>query len=121
MNKKKSIWKKSVDKHDYDAAYDYLTLLYSKDYSKHLVEEMRNTPICTKHAKDLFRASGHDLLSKNNVYVKKDLDKIKKGIKLSPVLLVSSCDRLIIADGFHRISAGYLLGENEEIPCVLVN
>ena len=46
---------------------------------------------------------------------------MKKGEKLSPVLLVRGGlyhDRLLtVADGYHRICASYLLDEDADIPC----
>ena len=49
--------------------------------------------------------------------------KIRKGIELSPVLLVrgdlASTRALQIADGYHRVCASYHVDENTDIPCRL--
>jgi hypothetical protein len=54
-----------------------------------------------------------------------DLAKVKKGTRLSPVLLVrGDVDRgvpLTVADGYHRICASYHLDENADIPCHLAD
>ena len=121
MDKKKSIWKKHVDKHDYGAALDYLLLLYNRANAESYINKMLETKICFKKAKDLFRASELTLLPATNKHVKENLKKFKKGIKLSPILLVATENKLIIADGFHRLSASYVLSEDEEVPCILVN
>jgi disulfide oxidoreductase YuzD len=73
-----------------------------------------------KKAKDVLRAAGLPLLDASNVHVKEDVRKVRKGKKLSPVLLVED-GRLIIADGYHRVCAIYELSEDLEIPCRLVH
>ena len=42
--------------------------------------------------------------------------KVKKGEKLSPVLLVQGTP-LWVADGYHRICTSYHLDEKEPVPC----
>ena len=61
----------------------------------------------------------------DNRHVAKDLDKVRAGQKLSPVLLVrgelDAGRPLVVADGYHRICASYHLDENAEIPCRIVD
>ena len=58
-------------------------------------------------------------------HVARDLDKVTRGDKLSPILLVRGRfvkDRdLVVADGYHRICASYWLNENSHIPCRIVD
>jgi len=60
-------------------------------------------------------------LPEDNVHVTKDLEKVKKGELLSPVLLVrgrlDGHVPLTVADGYHRICASYHLDEDADIPC----
>jgi hypothetical protein len=78
-----------------------------------------------RKAKDLLRASGLDALPRDNTHVAKDLDKVRAGERLSPVLLVrgdlSHGVPLVVADGYHRICASYHLDENADIPCRIVD
>jgi len=60
------------------------------------------------------------MLPESNIHVKDNIKKVKKGRKLSPVLLVRGNDKLIIADGYHRVCAIYFLSEDLDIPCRLV-
>ncbi len=121
----KEHWKTDPDAHDYPAAQDYLTLLMSPAAASGLVEALKNAPLLHRAAKDLLRASGLALLPENNFHVAKDLNKVKKGQLLSPVLLVagdaSRGAHLTIADGYHRICASWYLNEDETIPCRLVD
>jgi hypothetical protein len=71
-------------------------------------------------AKDVLRASELALLAEDNKHVASDLDKVKSGRKLSPVLLVRG-QPLLVADGYHRVCASYHLDENADIPCRIVN
>jgi hypothetical protein len=116
---KNKIWLKKPEKHDYPAAMDYLTLHYNKDSSQILVGALKSARTEIRKAKDILRASSLPLLPKDNVHVRENLKKVKNGEKLSPVLLVRG-DKLIIADGYHRVCAIYYLSEDLTIPCRIV-
>jgi hypothetical protein len=107
------------EEHDYPAALDYLALLMEPAQAARIVEHLKTAPISHKKAKDIARASNVRLLSANNFHVARDLKKVKNGNYLSPVLLVRS-QPLIIADGYHRVCASYILDENADIPCKIV-
>lgn len=110
------IWLKDPEEHDYPAALDYLTLLFAEDLSAGIASRLKQSKTITKKAKDILRASQLPLLPKDNIHVSQNLKKVKKGKKLSPVLLVRDT-RLIIADGYHRVCAIYYLSEDLEVPC----
>ena len=118
-------WKTQPDDHDYPAAADYLSLVFAEAAAAAAVKALRRAPIAQRKAKDLLRASGLAALPSDNVHVAADLDKVKKGQLLSPVLLVRGLARrgvpLIVADGYHRICASYHLNEDADIPCRIVN
>ena len=118
-------WKAEPDDHDYPAAADYLSLILSEGQAEAATAALRSAPLVRRKAKDLLRASRLPLLPPDNVHVKKDLDKVDKGLLLSPVLLVrGSLDGgwpLEIADGYHRICASNELDEDADIPCRLVD
>ena len=118
-------WTEVPDEHDYPAAENYLSLLAGHDVAHRLADLLRAAPIVHRKAKDLLRASSLPALDPSNVHVAKDLDKVKKGIPLSPVLLVrGELGRgiaLTIADGYHRICASHYLNEDADIPCRLVD
>ena len=86
------------------------------------MEELKKTTIIQFKAKDIFRASSLSLLGISNKHVKRDLQKIKKDESLSPLLLVRNIlnQKLIIADGYHRLCAVYSLDEDAIIPCKIV-
>lgn len=113
-------WLADPEAHDFPAAADYLELLFSIDEARTYVSNLQNAITIKKKAKDILRASRLSLLSKNDEEVKNAIKKINKGKLLSPVLLVKSGHKLIIADGYHRICAAYYLSEDLEIPCRLV-
>lgn len=119
--KGKEIWASAPAAHDYDAAADYLSLLFDTPTIRVLVRRMRSAARTTKKAKDLLRASGLALLPSDDKELLKDLKKVKRGEALSPVLLVRGGlyhDRLLtVADGYHRICASYHIDEDADIPC----
>lgn len=114
------VWRKEPEEHDYPAAADYLELLFSEKKVKKIVSELRKSNMSEKKAKDVLRASRLPLLPEDNIHVKKNIEKVKSGEKLSPVLLVRSDNGLVIADGYHRVCAIYYLSEDLIIPCKLV-
>jgi len=111
-----TIWLDDPEQHDYPAAADYLDLLWPKDAVKKVVQRLRKAPTIEKKAKDILRASQLPLLDKSNIHVKQNIDKVKKGKKLSPILLVRGMP-LVIADGYHRLCAIYYLSEDLLVPC----
>ena len=118
-------WKQEPDEHDYPAAHDYLSLVVAEPLATSLVEALKGAPLMHRKAKDLLRASSLPLLDDNNVHVAKDLQKIHKGERLSPVLLVRGDAQLgaplVIADGYHRVCASHHVDEDADIPCRLVS
>jgi len=113
-------WLKEPEKHDFPAAVDYLELLVNEEEAIALVEKLQAAKTISKKAKDILRASQLPLLNKENAHVRDNLQKVKKGEKMSPVLLVRINSKLVIADGYHRVCAIYYLSEDENIPCRLV-
>lgn len=113
-------WKDQPDEHDYPAAADYLELLAEPDVVDAVVADLRAAPIVDKKAKDILRAAGLELLSPENLYVRRDLIKINNRKSLSPILLVRGDFRtgvpLVIADGYHRVCAVHWADENIAIP-----
>lgn len=111
--------------HDFDAAADYLSLLFDETTVRGVVWRLRAATITTKKAKDLLRASRLGVLPLDDHELVRDLKKVRKGERLSPVLLVRGGlggDRpLTIADGYHRICASYHLDEDADIPCRLAD
>jgi hypothetical protein len=118
-------WKPDPEEHDFPAAADYLELLLPGEEVTRIVTALKKADTVHKKAKDLSRASRLPLLPADNSHVAQDLKKVKKGTRLSPVLLVrgqlGSNVALTIADGYHRICASYLIDENADIPCRIVD
>ena len=114
-------WKDEPDEHDYPAAASYLVLIEDPATVTLLVDALRTAPVERHKAKDILRASGLAHLPIDNVHVARDVDKVRSGRALSPVLLVrGDIGRgmpLQIADGYHRVCASYHLGEDTDIPC----
>ena len=115
-------WFDNPEDHDYPAALSYLTLIYSDSVESKFISDLKKAPITLFKAKDIFRASSLSLLGVSNYHVEKDMSKIRKGEKLSPLLLVrdSANGRVIIADGYHRLCAIYSFDEDCLIPCKIV-
>jgi disulfide oxidoreductase YuzD len=115
-------WLPEPEEKNYPAATSYLSLLFDNATVKTLVNKLRKTPITHFKAKDIFRASGLSLLGVSNSHVDKNREKIKDKIELSPILLVrdKNNEKVIIADGYHRMCAVYSYNEDEMIPCKII-
>jgi hypothetical protein len=110
-------WKEEPEKEDYPSAVSYLTLLVGRDTAKALVKKLgKSDGLFHFAAKDILRAAGLPLLGTDDSEVVKDLEKIKSGAKLSPVLLVQGSP-VWIADGYHRVCTSYHLDEKAWVPC----
>jgi hypothetical protein len=121
MTKPKLEWTKKGEASDFDAARNFLSLLYSDAKAKALVENLRNATLVEHAAKDLLRAAQLPLLPRDEPHVDDDLKRIHKGKPLAPILLVQGDMTkglpLIVADGYHRICAICYFDESEPIPC----
>jgi hypothetical protein len=121
---KNARWLAEPVESDYGAAAQYLALVMAEDRSRALATQFGGAPIRRHRANDLLRASALPLLPPDDPEVLKDLKKVRKGKKLSPVLLVrgglGEC-ALTVADGYHRICASYYLDEDATIPCQMVD
>ncbi|RQS63831.1 hypothetical protein [Burkholderia sp. Bp8984] len=112
-------WLDEPEAHDYTAALSYLSLHVPIKMAGDFVHALRQAGMSEFKAKDIFRASGLPLLSDSNSHVKRNLEKIEHGKRLSPVLLVRGT-MLTIADGYHRVCAVYMHDEDAMIPCKIV-
>ena len=118
-------WLPKPQKHDYQAAEDYLSLLMPSKlavlYRKKL--SAARDDITHRKAKDILRASQLALLGEDNKHVASDLRKAASVAALSPILLLrgDGTHPLVVADGYHRVCASYWIDENTDIPCLLVD
>jgi thiamine pyrophosphate-dependent acetolactate synthase large subunit-like protein len=115
-------WLAELEEHDYPAALAYLSLIHDDRNARRFLAALKAAPVTQFKAKDIFRASGLSLLGTSNSHVEKDRAKIRAGQKLSPILLVRDSDneKVIIADGYHRLCAVYSFDEDALIPCKIV-
>jgi hypothetical protein len=118
-------WQLEPEAHDYPAAITYLSLIGDPLVASAIAKLFQSAPAVIYEAKDLLRASQLSLLQRDNAHVAKDLEKVRNGQKLSPVLLVRGKflkgRALVVADGYHRVCASYWIDENAQIPCRLVD
>jgi len=120
----KEHWKNEPEEHDYPAASAFLSLLAPPATVDVMVAALRSAPLTQRKARDLLRAAGLPLLPPDNGSVKRDLEKVGSGVRLSPVLLVRGSlgdgRPLVVADGYHRICASQHLDEDADVPCRIV-
>ena len=121
----KIVWKEEPDERDYPAAAAYLSLLASDELVMRIISELQSAPLRRGMAKDILRASRLELLPADDQHVAKYMAKVRAGKPLSPVLLIRGevlhDITLHIADGYHRVCAGYHLGEDSDIPYRMAN
>lgn len=119
---KKVKWLKLPEEHDYPAAESYLNLLYEPKIAKNFIAQLKLAKVQTFKSKDIFRASNLSLLGISNSHVRKNKKKIADGKSISPLLLVrnKTNDKVIIADGYHRMCAVYWFDEDALISCKII-
>ena len=110
-------WKDEPETQDFPAAESYLPLPIGPFAAASMVKAMRKEQTLEHYAaKDILRAAGLPLLGPDDSEVAADIEKVKLGKKLSPVLLVQGIP-LWVADGYHRVCASYHLDEKTRVPC----
>ncbi|HEX3422588.1 MAG TPA: hypothetical protein VHS33_04200 [Sphingomicrobium sp.] len=121
---KKIKWKSSPKGKDYEGVRHFLTLLCSKTDADKLIERLDKAEPIEHDGKDILRAAGLPALSSEDPHVNRDLKDIQKGKALAPVLLIrgdlKKAHSLVIADGYHRVCASYIVDESSPVSCRLV-
>jgi hypothetical protein len=113
-------WQDEPEAQDFPAAESYLSLLIGPVAAAKLAKALRKELVLQHFAaKDILRASGLPLLAADDSEVAADLNKVKRGEKLSPVLLAQGIP-LWVADGYHRVCASYHIDEKALVPCRIV-
>ena len=100
-------WLSDVADHDYEAAFNYLSLKLDKKRATEAVARMKKAKVTSRRANDILRATNLPALPLTDPGVKKDLLKLLSGEKLSPVLVLDQEPSPDIADGYHRVSLAY--------------
>jgi hypothetical protein len=100
-------WLKDVADHDYEAAYNYLSLKLDPERATATVERLKKAKVTSRRANDILRATGLPALPLTDPGVQRDLLKLLHGEKLSPVLVYDQKQGNDIADGYHRVSLAY--------------
>jgi hypothetical protein len=113
-------WKDEPEEEDFPAAQSFLSLYVGGVAAAKMAKALRKEKYLQHFAaKDILRASGLTLLGPDDLEVAADLEKVKDGRKLSPVLLVHGTP-LWIADGYHRVCASYHLDAKVEVPARVI-
>ena len=113
-------WDDEPGPRDLAAAREYLCLIFEPRLAERLTGALAAVETIRVHrAADLLRAKP---LRRKDLAVRVELNKIDRGQRLAPVLLVRDITRhvLIVADGFARICASRLVNEDAVIPCRIV-
>jgi hypothetical protein len=116
MSKSPIAWLKDVAEHDYDAAYNYLSLKFDKKRAGEIVDRMKKAKLTSRRANDILRATGLPALPLADPGVQRDLLKLLSGQKLSPVLVFDQEPGADIADGYHRVSLAYNIDPFMAVP-----
>ena len=116
MSKSPIAWLEDVAKHDYDAAYNYLSLRFDEKRATDIVDRMKKAKVTQRRANDILRATGLAALPLTDPGVQRDLLKLLSGDKLSPALVCDQKPGADIADGYHRVSLAYNIDPFMSVP-----
>jgi hypothetical protein len=121
VSKSKLKWSEKEEDADFDAAFQYLSLLCSDRKAHALVKSLRGAKTNEHAAKDLLRAANLPLLPRDDPHVDEDLKRIQKAKPLAPVLVIrgdmANGLPLSVADGYHRICAIVYFDESAPVRC----
>lgn len=116
-----NLWRprKHPQEHGLEAAYNFLALELSHRAARWARDPAMWGENWEARANDVLRAAHLPALPITDPGVHKNVLKLMGGYKLEPVLLVNWSDRpgLLIADGYHRVSAVYLLSPDLMVSC----
>jgi hypothetical protein len=121
VSKPKLKWSEKEEDADFEAAFQYLSLLCSDRKAHALVKSLRSSKLLEHAAKDMLRAAALPLLPRDDPHVDEDLKRIQKAKPLAPVLLVrgdmANGLPLTVADGYHRICVVVYFDESAPVRC----
>lgn len=111
-------WLDEPAEKDYTAAESFLSMLVAPSRPAAVIADLRQAPAGRWLAKDILRAAGlPPWKPKQSTEVTEQLEKIKAHRSISPVLLVGGLrEYLVIADGYHRVSAAFRVDEDAPVP-----
>lgn len=114
-------WKDQPDEANFRAAATFLSLFMTGQLVSQCVSALRTVGTRQYNPHDLLRASRLKPAKSGDLVYQNELAKVEAGEPWSPVLLVATYPRLIIADGYHRTSVAYDLDEQTVwariVPC----
>jgi len=116
-------WDDEPGPRDLAAARDYLCLIFEPRLAERLADALAAVETVRLYRPaDLLRAAGAKPLRRKDLDVRAELDKVERGQRLAPALLVRDVTRhvLIVADGIARVSAGKLVNPDAVVPCRIV-
>ncbi len=111
-------WLGEAEEKDFAAAGSFLSMLVRPGVLPGVLADLRDAPAWHWAAKDILRAAGlPPLKPKRSAEAAAALAKIRAGEPISPVLLVGGLrEYLVIADGYHRVSAAHRILEDATVP-----
>lgn len=110
------IWQPKVEKHDYDAAFSYLSLRLGDKQALKAISALKHAELEQRRANDILRACRLPALPITDPGVHRDLLKVIAGEHLSPVLIISVDGYCEIADGYHRVCVAAGLSPYMQVP-----
>lgn len=115
-------WEKKIDPEHIDAALGYLRLLFKKSKVKDIEQKLKqfSSNLTYHKAADLIRASSSQITPVTQKDVASQLQKIILKKPLQPIIIITSGEKLYIADGYHRICACYNIDDEIEIAAVQI-
>lgn len=115
-------WLDDATEDDYGAAAHYLHLLENPKNVATVITALRSAHVIEYKAADLLRAAQLMVPKSDDRPTREQVKRIKNGEPISPVLLAraDALKKVIIADGFHRVSAAFRLDPDVILHCKLV-
>lgn len=106
-------------------ASKFLSLIRKPKYAKRIVKKLAGKKVITYKAKDILRAAQLDPLPKDDPDVAEKLQDIQSGAPFQPVLLLRGDAHagrpLVIADGYHRVSAAYWIDPTTDVDAQITH
>lgn len=114
-----ALWNEKTPSMYLHDCWQYITLLFSPSDADAIINDLTNASLTLRRANDILRAAELEPCEREDAAVLASIERLGEQGAIPPVYLVVAKRKLIIADGYHRVSAVYWSNDFVDVDCYI--